>query len=390
MAPCGQLVYGQPRAKLQPTPALMRTLTLCLGGDVMTGRGIDQIQAQPLAPQLYEEQVRDARDYVRLAEQAHGRVPAPVSPAYIWGDALAEMDRRLPELRLVNLETAVTTSMKAWPDKGVHYRMHPANMACLSAAQINACSLANNHVLDWGRPGLTQTLHTLRQAGIHSAGAGVDAAAAQAPAVLPLGDGRRLLMFSWATLDCGVPASWSATPVRSGIALLPDLKEADAQRLTTHISAWRQAGDRVLVSLHWGNNWGMDIPEEQRHFAQRLIELGAADLVHGHSSHHPRPMEVYRGCLILYGCGDLINDYEGIAHQAPIDPRLVCLYFVKLDADTGKLQQLEIVPFQLRRFQLKNTTHSQRQKLRAHLDAACQPFNTSLRHRRNGSYLLNW
>ena len=356
----------------------------------MTGRGIDQIQAQPLAPQLYEEQVRDARDYVRLAEQAHGRVPAPVSPAYIWGDALAEMDRRLPELRLVNLETAVTTSMKAWPDKGVHYRMHPANMACLSAAQINACSLANNHVLDWGRPGLTQTLHTLRQAGIHSAGAGVDAAAAQAPAVLPLGDGRRLLMFSWATLDCGVPASWSATPVRSGIALLPDLKEADAQRLTTHISAWRQAGDRVLVSLHWGNNWGMDIPEEQRHFAQRLIELGAADLVHGHSSHHPRPMEVYRGCLILYGCGDLINDYEGIAHQAPIDPRLVCLYFVKLDADTGKLQQLEIVPFQLRRFQLKNTTQSQRQKLRAHLDAACQPFNTSLRHRRNGSYLLNW
>jgi poly-gamma-glutamate synthesis protein (capsule biosynthesis protein) len=390
MAPCGQLVYGQPRAKLQPTPALMRTLTLCLGGDVMTGRGIDQIQAQPLAPQLYEEQVRDARDYVRLAEQAHGRVPAPVSPAYIWGDALAEMDRRLPELRLVNLETAVTTSMKAWPDKGVHYRMHPANMACLSAAQINACSLANNHVLDWGRPGLTQTLHTLRQAGIHSAGAGVDAAAAQAPAVLPLGDGRRLLMFSWATLDCGVPASWSATPVRSGIALLPDLKEADAQRLTTHISAWRQAGDRVLVSLHWGNNWGMDIPEEQRHFAQRLIELGAADLVHGHSSHHPRPMEVYRGCLILYGCGDLINDYEGIAHQAPIDPRLVCLYFVKLDADTGKLQQLEIVPFQLRRFQLKNAVHSQRQKLRAQWDAACQPFNTSLRNRRNGSYLLNW
>eukprot|EP01041_Mallomonas_annulata_P036709 gene36709-59858_t len=94
------------------------------------------------------------------------------------------MDRRLPALRLVNLETAATTSMQAWPDKSVHYRMHPANMASLSAAQINACSLANNHVLDWGRPGLTQTLHTLRQAGIHSAGAGVDAAAAQAPAVL--------------------------------------------------------------------------------------------------------------------------------------------------------------------------------------------------------------
>jgi poly-gamma-glutamate capsule biosynthesis protein CapA/YwtB (metallophosphatase superfamily) len=390
MARCGQPVLRPARATLQPTPALMRTLTLCLGGDVMTGRGIDQIQARTLAPQLYEAQVHDARDYVRLAEQAHGRIPAPVSASYIWGDALAEMDRRLPALRLVNLETAATTSMQAWPDKGVHYRMHPANMTSLSAAQINACSLANNHVLDWGRPGLTQTLHTLRQAGIHSAGAGIDEAAAQAPAVLPLGEGRRLLMFSWATLDCGVPASWGATPVRSGVALLPDLKEADAQRLTAHISAFRQAGDRVLVSLHWGNNWGMDIPEAQRLFAQRLIELGAADLVHGHSSHHARPMEVYRGCLILYGCGDLINDYEGITHPAPFDPSLVCLYFVKLDADTGQLQQLEVVPFQLRRFQLKNATHSQRQKLRAQLDAACQPFNTSLRHRRNGSYLLNW
>jgi poly-gamma-glutamate synthesis protein (capsule biosynthesis protein) len=101
-------------------------------------------------------------------------------------------------------------------------------------------------------------------------------------------------------------------------------------------------------------------------------------------------MEVYRGCLILYGCGDLINDYEGITHPAPFDPSLVCLYFVKLDADSGQLQQLEIVPFQLRHFQLKNTTHSQRLKLRAQLDAACQPFNTSLRQRRNGSYLLNW
>ncbi|MDO9198818.1 hypothetical protein [Rhodoferax sp.] len=55
----------------------MDTLTLWLAGDVMTGRGIDQIQAHPGAPVLYESWVRDARDYVRLAERLNGRVPAP-------------------------------------------------------------------------------------------------------------------------------------------------------------------------------------------------------------------------------------------------------------------------------------------------------------------------
>ena len=54
------------------------TLTLWLAGDVMTGRGIDQVQLHPGDPVLYERHVRDARDYVRLAEQLSGPVPAPV------------------------------------------------------------------------------------------------------------------------------------------------------------------------------------------------------------------------------------------------------------------------------------------------------------------------
>src|SRR5512139_1411087 len=128
----------------------MDSLTLSLAGDVMTGRGIDQIQAHPCDPALYESLVRDARDYVRLAEAVNGPVPAPVAPAYIWGEALAAIDRRQPDLRLVNLETAITTADQPWPGKGVHYRMHPANIGCLQAARIDCCALANNHVLDWG------------------------------------------------------------------------------------------------------------------------------------------------------------------------------------------------------------------------------------------------
>jgi poly-gamma-glutamate synthesis protein (capsule biosynthesis protein) len=234
----------------------MDKLTLWLAGDVMTGRGIDQIQAHPGAPELYESLVRNARDYVRLAERVNGPVPAPVAPDYIWGDALAELERRQPELRLVNLETAITTSAQAWPDKGVHYRMHPANIGCLKAAHIDCCALANNHVLDWGRQGLVQTLRTLQQAGIRSAGAGSDANAASTPAVLPLVGGARLLVFSWASPDSGVPAAWSASPQRAGVALLTDLKEESAQHTAAHVARHRQPGDLVVVSLHWGGNWG--------------------------------------------------------------------------------------------------------------------------------------
>ena len=65
----------------------------------------------------------------------------------------------------------------------------------------------------------------------------------------------------------------------------------------------------MLVSLHWGGNRGFALPRAHRGFAHRLVDLGAADSVHGHSSHHALPVEVSLGKLALYGCGDLLNDY---------------------------------------------------------------------------------
>src|SRR5687768_14486749 len=85
------------------------TFELFLCGDVMPGRGIDQILPHPSDPQLFEAYVRDARDYVALAERSAGKIPRKVSPAYVWGDALDELARRRPALRLVNLETSITT-----------------------------------------------------------------------------------------------------------------------------------------------------------------------------------------------------------------------------------------------------------------------------------------
>jgi poly-gamma-glutamate synthesis protein (capsule biosynthesis protein) len=197
--------------------------TLFLAGDVMTGRGIDRVLPHGCAPRLYETRVQSAREYVELAERANGPIAAPVAWDYVWGDALDVLDRKRPDARIANLETAVTAGEEPWPDKGIHYRMHPANMPVLRAARIDACALANNHVLDWGRKGLSETLRTLAQAGIRTAGAGEDEAQAAAPAAIPLREGGRILLFSHADGSSGVPRDWAATRQRPGVSRLADL-----------------------------------------------------------------------------------------------------------------------------------------------------------------------
>jgi len=289
-------------------PSTANSLTLFLCGDVMTGRAIDQILPHPSKPRLYEPGIKDARDYLTLAKATSGDIPHPAPLAYIWGDALPELARRKPTARIINLETSVTRSDTPWPEKPIQYRMHPDNVGCLTAAAIDCCVLSNNHVLDWGREGLAETLATLRHAHIATAGAGANLEAAQSPAILALDKDTRLLIFAAAMEDAGVPEDWAATPTRSGVHRLPDLSDATAKRIAALIRNHRKPTDRVLFSIHWGGNWGYTIAPAKRTFAHALIDAGV-DIVHGHSSHHPRAIELYKDRPILYGCGDFINDW---------------------------------------------------------------------------------
>jgi hypothetical protein len=131
-------------------------VTLFLCGDVMLGRGVDQVLPHPGDPQLRETYARDARAYVRLAERANGPVPQSASFCWPWGDALAVLDQVAPDARVINLETSVTRTADFAPGKAIHYRMSPDNLPAVTAARPDACALANNHVLDFGRTGLTE------------------------------------------------------------------------------------------------------------------------------------------------------------------------------------------------------------------------------------------
>jgi poly-gamma-glutamate capsule biosynthesis protein CapA/YwtB (metallophosphatase superfamily) len=365
------------------------SLRLFLCGDVMTGRGIDQALPHPVNPILYEPYVRDAREYVALAEKTNGPIPRPLSVDYIWGDALHELERARVDLRILNLETAVTSAETPWPDKGIHYRMHPRNIGCLAAAQINACALANNHVLDWGYDGLSETLKTLDAAGIAHAGAGNDAEEAMHPAIFNMAGNGRLLLFSFGSKTSGIPQEWKAISISPGINLLDDLSETTAVRVADQMRAHQQPGDLIIVSIHWGSNWGYEIPRDQIVFAHRLIEEGIA-IVHGHSSHHVKAIEAFKDRLILYGCGDFLTDYEGISGYEMFHGDLAVMYLIELDSRSGELIAARLVPMHMRRFRLEHASANDVKWLCKLLNELGARFGTQARLEQDNSLMLEW
>jgi poly-gamma-glutamate synthesis protein (capsule biosynthesis protein) len=364
-------------------------ITLFLCGDVMAGRGIDQVLPHPGDPRLHESYVKDARGYVEIAEAANGPIPRPVGFAWIWGDALPELERAMPDLRLINLETAVTRN-DAWEAKGINYRMHPDNLPCLTAAGIDFCSLANNHVLDWGEGGLEETLTALDRAGIRHAGAGRSLAEAKAPAALALPGKERVLVFSFGAASSGIPPSWAATADRPGVNLLPDLSERTVRRIGEVVHKFRQARDIVVASVHWGGNWGYDIPREQTEFAHRLIDEAAVDLIHGHSSHHVKGLEVYRGKPVIYGCGDFLNDYEGISGYETYRDDLTLMYIVSMDPETGGLIYLKMIPMQIRNFRLNRASEADARWLAAVLTREGRKLGTQVELNEDHELTLQW
>src|SRR5438477_3878537 len=365
------------------------SLRLFLCGDVMTGRGIDQVLPHPLNPRLYEPYLSDARAYVELAENANGPIPRPVGFDYIWGEALLKLRRAEVDLSIINLETGITTVKTHWLGKEIHYRMHPHNIDCLSVTGVNGCELANNHVLDWGYEGLSETRRTLDAVGVKHAGAGNDAEDAAAPAVLNVPGKCRVLLFSFGSRTSGISRQWRATSVCPGVNLLDDLSEATASRIATGMRQLQQPGDLLVASIHWGGNWGYDVPLEQIAFAHRLIEEGVS-IVHGHSSHHVKAIEVFKGRLILYGCGDLLTDYEGISGYEDFRGDLSLMYLVELDSQSGQLVSTRLVPMHMRRFRLERTSAPDAHWLCDFLNELGAPFGTGTRLKKGNSMMLQW
>jgi len=225
-------------------------------------------------------------------------------PEYPWGDTLPILHSA--DWRLCNLECVISNRGTPWSayTKPFHFRSAAKNIAVLETAQMNAVSLANNHVLDYGYDALCEMLEILDRAGIVHSGAGLNHAQASRLATAEV-CGRKLGLLAFTDNE----PDWEATSAQPGVFYVPtDLRDPRAAKLLDIVRESRLAVDLLILSAHWGSNWGYRPPQEHVIFARALIEAGA-DIIFGHSSHVFRGIEFYKDRPILYGAGNFVDDY---------------------------------------------------------------------------------
>jgi poly-gamma-glutamate capsule biosynthesis protein CapA/YwtB (metallophosphatase superfamily) len=180
------------------------------------------------------------------------------------------------DFAMVNLETAVTARGTPEP-KTYHFRAPSSAYAAVKAAGVDLVSVANNHTLDYGRVGLTDTLDSAQQAGMPVVGAGRTAEAAYAPYLVTVG-GLRLAVLAFSQVHA-LSSTWRATGTRPGIAVAFDLA-----RTTAAVRAARAKADVVIVFMHWGVEGSSCPSGEMKTFAAKMAAAGA-DLVVGAHAH---------------------------------------------------------------------------------------------------------
>jgi poly-gamma-glutamate capsule biosynthesis protein CapA/YwtB (metallophosphatase superfamily) len=225
-------------------------------------------------------------------------------PEYPWGDTLSLFNRA--DVRICNLECAMSDWGTPWSitPKVFHFRSDAKNVEVLKAAHIDAVSLANNHILDFDYEGLSHTLNNIVLAGIHYTGAGLTLSDASKPAIWEI-KGIKLGLIAFTDNEPG----WEATEEQPGIFYVPTtLKDKRAEKLLEMVRRTKETVDLLVVSAHWGPNWGYTPPAEHIPFAHALIDSGA-DIIFGHSGHVVRGIEVYKHKPIMYCTGDFIDDY---------------------------------------------------------------------------------
>ena len=356
------------------------SFTITLVGDVMLARLIDQLLPN------HVNSAKDAHSAARFKSQNPSLSEENYTPSSPWGTALPLL--RTSDLLLINLETSATTSNEAWPNKTYNYRMHPANLApVLHAAHVDYASLANNHILDYSEEGLVETVWTLKGARVSFAGAGETTDEAFKPAVLWLprrvqeyhsrhADGEALLPSRMGDserneLDQGGyavhvysvsdhPAEWNTVPAFHFI----NYSSATRDRLRHLLVRGEGVGSESesasctlkIISVHWGPNYTWRPAERIRSLARFLVDDCGVDIVHGHSSHHVQGVEVYRGKVIIYGCGDFVDDYA-VRMSFRNDLGAVWRVIVREVEDSGRdgkkglvLDRLEVFPTRIKEF----------------------------------------
>jgi poly-gamma-glutamate synthesis protein (capsule biosynthesis protein) len=260
----------------------------------------------------------------------------------VWGDVLDRL--RSLDAMFVNLECCLSTRGRPWrrTHRPFHFRADPEwAVPALERAGVDACALANNHVLDFEVPALEDTLEHLDDAGIARSGAGRTLDEALEPAVVSAGDTR----VAFVSLTDNTP-EYATSEDSPGTARIEVDVEDESTRSTVREALRRARArdpDLLVASLHWGPNMVTEPPPAFREFGRWLVEAGV-DVVHGHSAHVFQAVEVHDGSPILYDAGDFVDDYAVDDH---LRNDRSFLFVLRVEAETPV--ELRLVPTEIRR-----------------------------------------
>ena len=252
--------------------------------------------------------------------------------SYIWGDTLPVFKNA--DIKICNLECVIAKGGKPWPGKTFHFRTSPKNVKVLNVASFSPVSVANNHTMDFGPGALSEMIKILKNESINFAGAGADIVEASMPA-LENGAGNYVGMISF----CDDMQNWQAKENKPGIFYVPtSLKDKRAKNLIDLLQKTRDDVKTLIVSAHWGSNWGYEVPKSHIPFAHALVDAGA-DIIFGHSGHVFRGIEIYKGKPIIYCAGNFIDDYA-VSEDERNDESFIFI----VDVKGKKIAKLTAIP----------------------------------------------
>ena len=301
----------------------------------------------------------------RLVNEALREAPQD----YPWGDTLSIF--READVRLCNLECVISDRGTPWTvtPKVFHFRSDAKNIETLKIANVNAVSIANNHTLDFEYEAMFDMVKILGQAGIYHTGAGANFEEASRPALFEVkGIEIGLIAFTDNEPD------WEATAQKPGIFYVPiDMKDDRAKKLFEIVHQTKKEVDLLIVSTHWGPNWGYRPHPSHIPFGHALIDHGA-DIVFGHSCHVFQGIEIYHGRPILYGTGDFIDDYA-VDEIERNDESFI--FFV--ETQEGQIKKLNLYPTVIRGFQARLAKEKEAKRIARKMEELCAEFKTSVR-----------
>lgn len=290
-------------------------------------------------------------------------------PAYPWGNTLSILQNA--DLRICNFECVLSDVGNPWSatPKVFHFRSDEKNVKTLQIAKMNIVSLANNHVLDYEYEAMQRMLNILDEQGILHSGAGNDLSEASKPALCQIKE-QKIAFIAFTDNE----PDWASQENKPGVLYIPtDINDRRMQDFLKHIEHLRNTVDFLIVSAHWGPNWGYYPPRDHVSIGHALIDAGA-DLIFGHSGHVFRGIEVYKNRPIIYSAGDFIDDYA----VDEIEKNDESFIFV-LEKEEDTSLRLYLYPTCITQFQV-NLASSHRQKaILSKMENLCQDLGTKLK-----------